>query len=192
MKNIDYFDKQKGLINLILYMHDNGKANISGIRNDGKINFGVAYKCLNIMKELGLSEIENEGTRKEKSRHKAKHYHLTEKGQQVATTLIEIDDLGDSNGKLGYLDNQTGLIKLILYLSKYEKGYVSEIQRKGRINTVQECLNLLDHWGFVDTRLEYPKKTNGRTKTNHYYLTENGMNVADKLKTIERLVSKVY
>lgn len=188
MKNMDYFDKQKGLINLILYIYDNGKANISSIRNNGKINFGVAYKCLNIMKELGLSEIEKEETLKEKRRHKAKHYHLTDKGNKVATILMEIDKLGGSMSKLKHLDNQTGLIKLILYLSKNGKGYVSEIQKKGRINTVPECLNLLDNWGFIETKLEYPKKSNGRVKTNHYYLTDNGNEVARKLKVIEELV----
>ncbi|MDP7264090.1 MAG: hypothetical protein QGH39_00845, partial [Candidatus Thermoplasmatota archaeon] len=116
MRNIEYFDKQRGLINLLLFIEKNGKANISGIRNKGKINFGIAYKCLKIMGDMGLLTVDEEGFNKLSRGYKAKHYHLTEKGKKVAAVFNEIENGYDRSCKIEHFDNQTGLIKLVLFL----------------------------------------------------------------------------
>ena len=189
MRNIEYFDKQRGLINLLLFIEKNGRANISGIRNKGNINFGIAYKCLKIMDDMGLLMAEEEGFNNKISRgYKAKHYHLTEKGKKVAAVFNEIDDGYNRSRKIEQFDNQTGLIKLVLFLFKNNKAYVTEIQKRGKINTASECLYLLDNWGFIETKQEYSAKSNRRLKTNHYSLTEDGKEVAKKLSAIENIV----
>ena len=118
MRNIEYFDKQRGLINLLLFIEKNGKANISGIRNKGKINFGIAYKCLKIMGDMGLLTVDEEGFNKLSRGYKAKHYHLTEKGKKVAAVFNEIENGYDRSCKIEHFDNQTGLIKLMLPRSR--------------------------------------------------------------------------
>lgn len=188
MRNIEYFDKQRGLINLLLFIEKNGKANISGIRNKGKINFGIAYKCLKIMSDMGLLKVEEEGLKKLSRGYKAKHYHLTDKGKKVAAVFNEIESGYDRTCKIEHFDNQTGLIKLVLFLFKNNKAYVTEIQKRGKINTASECLYLLDNWGFIETKQEYSPKSRRRLKTNHYSLTEDGKEIAKKLRVIENIV----
>ena len=188
MQGIEYFDKQKGLINLILYLHNNGRANISRIRNNANLSFGVAYKCLDIMKDLNLIDTSIEGHIKKRRGPRTKEYHLTERGDRVAGILRSIEGSTGTNTKLNYLDNQTGLIKMILYLFRNKKAYFTEIQRKGGINTVPECLNLQDIWGYVGSTMESPNKVRKGFKTNHYYLTESGEHAAEELVKIDELL----
>lgn len=192
MEGIDYFDKQKGLISLVVYLNNNGCTNISRIRNKANLSFGVAYKCIDIMKDLGLIEICADGHIRKKRGPKTKGYHLTDKGREVAGILGKLDrsngrSLG-SNSQLDYLDNQTGLIKMILYLFRNKKAYFTEIQRKGGINTVPECLNLLDIWGYLGSTQESPNKVRKGFKTNHYYLTQSGEHVAEELLKIDHIL----
>ena len=91
MKNIEHFDNQIGLINLILYIHRKDKSNISDIRNKANINMNTAYKCLDIMDNLGLVESKEEYPTKVKRGFKSKNYYLTGKGKKVAEKLVEIE-----------------------------------------------------------------------------------------------------
>jgi len=93
MTNIEYFDNQIGLINLILYIHKRGKTNISGIRNKTNINMNTAYKCLDIMDNLGLIEVKVEYPTEIQRGFKSKNYYLTDKGKKVAERLKDIEEI---------------------------------------------------------------------------------------------------
>jgi len=190
MRNLNYFDKQRGLINLIRHIHDNGNTTISTIRNKAKINYGVAYKCLHIMDDLGLISIKANGNLRAKKGYNTKDYHLTAKGIKVAEILGDIDSMDEPVGKIDYFNNQTGLVNLIIYLLQNKKAYLTEIQRRGKINTVQECLYLLDNWGFIENRLEYPLNIKNGSKTKHYSLTEKGRRTAVKFMEINGILER--
>jgi len=142
------------------------------------------------MDDLGLIMIETDGNIRSKKGYNTKDYHLTAKGIKVAEILGDIDSMDEPVGKIDYFNNQTGLVKLVIYLLKNKKAYLTEIQRRGKINTVQECLYLLDNWGFIENRLEYPVNIKNGSKTKHYSLTEKGKRAAVKFMEINGILER--
>ena len=91
---IKIFEKQSGLIRLLIYLNDNPPTNVQSIVEDSDIYPNIMYPSIRKAKELGLisEEIDN-------SKYPPrKVFHLTENRKLVAKKLKEIEEILKENG----------------------------------------------------------------------------------------------
>jgi predicted transcriptional regulator len=86
---IKVFEKQSGLIRLLIYLNDNPPTNIQSIVDNSEIYPNIMYPSIKKAKEIGLinEEIDNS-----KYPHRTV-LHLTERGKLVAQKLKEIEEI---------------------------------------------------------------------------------------------------
>jgi len=90
---IRMFEKQSGLIRLLIYLNDNPPTNVQSIVYDSDIYPNIMYPSIWKVKELGLikEEIDN-------SKYPPRTIlSLTEKGKLVAQKLKEIEEILKEN-----------------------------------------------------------------------------------------------
>lgn len=90
---IKIFEKQSGLIRLLVYLNDNPPTNVQSTVEDSDIYPNIMYPSIRKAKELGSirEEIDN-------SKYPPKKVlHLTENGKLVAKKLKESEDILKEN-----------------------------------------------------------------------------------------------
>ena len=78
------------------------------------------------------------------------------------------------------LDDLTGLLEIVVFLHKFERGNISNFIKDLRLNQqpMYRTLNKLMDLGLVTVKMETPPgRKNFQSK--FYYLTENGRKLAD-------------
>lgn len=89
MQLIRVFEKQSGLIRLILFLDEKGEYLLSKIWVDAGISINQGYRSIEKAKQLGLVE-----QRVESSSYPPRNLiSLTDKGKKVAKKLEDIEDI---------------------------------------------------------------------------------------------------
>jgi len=186
MNNILRFDKQTGLIRLLVHLRKEGITHINKINKQTGMSYGTAYKCINILKTFALIIEKDENGGESKRRQRV--FSLTEKGVAVAVLFQKIDELDKTRQILFNMDRQTGLIKTLNYIYKNDKAYSSELKEKGKVNASNICISFLDRWGMVEEKLEFPKGRQKGYRVDHFYLTDRGKYVGKQMEEIGKII----
>lgn len=186
MNNIFKFDKQTGLIRLLVHLHKERITHISKIYKRTGMSYGLVYKCIEILKKIGLiiEMKQNLGENKRKQRT----FSLTKTGEMVAGLFYKIDEIDKTKEILFQMDGQTGLINTLNYIYKNDKAYSTELKEKGKVNATNICLSFLDRWGMVEGKLEFPKGRQKGYRVDHFYLTDRGKYVGKQIEEIDKII----